>query len=136
MWVLFLISTPFQKICFPFGLRITWSISELRLTWSVFEDHVHRQRPCKSLTAPRVLQDAAVTVKDAFCELKCRLSALNLILPLIPEHADDLDKHSAPACGPPPAGVTDLQKPFKILVTEVSCALHIHQHLADSDAAP
>ena len=65
-------------------------------------------------------------MQDAACELKCRLSALKLILPLIPEHVDDLDGQTAPACGPPPAGVNDLQKPFKVLVTEVSCALHTH----------
>ena len=66
------------------------------------------------------LQDAAVVLKDASCELKCRLVALKWLLPPIPTHICDLAAHSAPGSGPPPAVLEDLQKPFRSIAVQVS----------------
>ena len=68
-------------------------------------------------------QDAAVILKDAACELKCRLAALKRLLPRVQGYVDDLDTLSAPASGPPPAALEELQKPFKVIITEVSAAI-------------
>ena len=66
------------------------------------------------------MQDAAVSQRDVACELKCRLVALRWLLPHIPADFDDDDAHTAPASGPPPAAMKDLQTPFKAIVTQVS----------------
>ena len=75
------------------------------------------------------MQDAAVTQKDVACELKCRLVALQWLLPQVPTDFDDDNAHTAPASGPPPAAMRDLQAPFKAIVTQASgpvasCLLH------------
>ena len=80
------------------------------------------------------MQDAAVVVKDSSCELRCRLVALKWLLPPIPSHVADLDAHGAPASGPPPTALTDLQRPFRSIAVQVGpCWGHHTGHwLADA----
>ena len=98
------------------------------------------------------MQDAAVSQRDVACELKCRLVALRWLLPHVPADFDDDDAHTAPASGPPPAAMKDLQTPFKAIVTQVgglvasylqhraaSCEcrsiLWLHTHKSESSTA-
>lgn len=65
------------------------------------------------------MQDAASTAGDAILELRCRLVALNHLLPALPADLADEMAHTAPAAGPPPPAIRDIHKPVKMLLTQV-----------------
>jgi hypothetical protein len=66
-------------------------------------------------------QDAAKSAGDAEAELRCRLAVLAQLLPPPPALPLDEAAHCAPACGPPPAALSELSRPVKAAVLQV-CA--------------
>jgi hypothetical protein len=64
-------------------------------------------------------QEAAASAGDAELELRCRLAALQHLLPALPDQAPGDEGRLAAPAGPPPKAVKEVHKPPKAALTRV-----------------
>lgn len=77
-------------------------------------------------------QEASIHAGDAELELRCRIAALQHLLPVLPDQAPSDEGRPSPPAGPPPKAVKEVQKPPKASLTRVSLLVETHCLLVTS----